>query len=825
MMPSPNTQRPQLFYSYSHHDAEHRTTLAKHLALFKTQQLLYDWYDNQVIPGRPISKSVRHHMEHSTIFVFLFSPDFIASRECMHEWAFAKSLVETHPIILRIPVIVRPCQWQGVLEDDDVRALPNDGQPLTEFANPDTGWHQVSEGIKQALNHLCTQFIPKQSFLKTLERTEFVSQQHITLRELYVFPRLHDIDNLLSPDTPISSPIITLDDLLHCPHNLIYGPDRIGKTALARYLYLTLLDRNRYSLYIDLMQSSRIGPKRVWLEAFTEQFTGDYELWQAGGPKTLVVDNFSYDNHSMRMMEAAKQAFDQVIAVTHSDIFYAFLKDEPIVSTFRYFAIQPFTHGQQEELIKMRLALSGGVRALNGGRVDHIEDQVNSIIVSKRILPRYPFYILSIMQTLEAYMPSNMSITSYGHCYEALIIANLIRSGIRETDEDLNTCFNFAEELAFARYENNAEHRNDGVNFDAFVRQYKKRFFIRDSMVNRLKNLDHGIIEEDGEFKSGYMYYFFLGRFLSRRSPEGVLALTSICEASHRQDNYLTLLFTIHHTNDNAIIDDILVRTMCALDAVAPAVLSVAETRRFSGVIAELPEAILTDESVDTARRAERESRDDRGEHAESGDDDAASEDGMEAVNGMYRILKNNKIMGQVLRNRYGTLEKSRVEEIVEIIADSGLRLVNLVLTDEVQIRQFARYYSEKHPEWDMDMVKKALAYVSFVWTMINIEEVVSVINIRGIQQAVESVVVRKDTPAYDVIGYFLHLDGVPELSRSQRDALSILLRKYDDIFVRRVASLRTQHYMNTHRSNQAIEQSICDLLGIRYVPRALRSA
>ena len=122
-------------------------------------------------------------------------------------------------------------------------------------------------------------------------------------------------------------------------------------------------------------------------------------------------------------------------------------------------------------------------------------------------------------------------------------------------------------------------------------------------------------------------------------------------------------------------------------------------------------------------------------------------------------------------------------------------------------------------------MVKKALAYLSFIWTMINIEEVVSAVNIPEIGSAVRSVVARQDSPAYDIIGYFRELDSAHELQREGRDSLGSLLKKHGDFFVRRVASIRTQHYMNTHRSDQRIEQSVCALLNIKYVPRALRGS
>ncbi len=194
----------------------------------------------------------------------------------------------------------------------------------------------------------------------------------------------------------------------------------------------------------------------------------------------------------------------------------------------------------------------------------------------------------------------------------------------------------------------------------------------------------------------------------------------------------------------------------------------------------------------------------------------------LEIVNGIYMILKNNKIMGQVLRNRYGSLEKTRIEEIVEVIADSGLRLVNLLLVDEDQIAKLARYYNEKNPEWDFGMIKKALTTLSFVWTMINVEEIVGALGVPEIDESVDEVVHRKNTPAYDIVGYFRKLDSARRLSKNERSALASLLKRNKDAFVRRVVSMRTQHYMNTHESAREIEQSICDLLEIRYPQRFL---
>lgn len=758
-------------------------------------------------------------MNQTQIFTFLFTPDFIASSPCMDEWEYAQSLAERDPAIFRIPIILRPCAWQDVLDNDDVKALPNDGKPISDFSDQDRGWLEVYEGIKRVLEYLRTQFSPRPDFVKTIERTEFLSQDHLSLRDIYVFPSMTQIDLSSIDDAPMRENVNSIEDVFQKNKSLIHGDDRIGKTALARYLYLTLIDQQKLALYLDLSESHTGPPSRLCRRAFNDQFIGDYDEWLARDQKTLIVDNLSSKRQSLNIINFAKRNFVNIVAITHSDVFLAFFKDEPILSDFRVLSMQPFSHVQQEQLIRKRLELSDGLPEVTHGLVDELERDVNSIILSRRILPRYPFYILSILQTREGYMPGNMAITSYGDCYQALIVANLVRAGVREYD--IATSFNFAEKLAFATYRHRSEPGDECFDFDSFVAQYRETYVLRESLVNRLKEPTYGMINDDGSFHSNYMYHFFLGRFLANDAENAEDILEEMCETSYREAHYLTLLFTIHHTNDRSIVDDILLRTMSSLDTLRPATLSVEETSRFGEIISHLPEAVMSSVPISESRREQRALRDELARHI--GDNDDEIESDLEIVNGIYMILKNNKIMGQVLRNRYGTLEKSRIEEIVEVVADGGLRLVNFLLVEEDQLSELASYYHEKNPEWNLSRIKRALTALSFVWTIINVEEIVGALSVPEIDEAVDAVVSRKDTPAYDIVGYFRKLDSARNLTRSERDALEALFRRNTDPFVRRVVSIRTQNYMNTHQSTREIEQSVCNVLGVRY-PRALIS-
>ena len=764
-------------------------------------------------------------MNQANIIVFLFSVDFIASPECQREWEYAAELASDGRMLFRIPIILRACSWQHMLKTDDVKALPNDGNPVATYPSSDTAWLQVYEGIKAVVDECRQTFTPKQDFFTEFDKTEFISQSHLKLQDLFVFLHLTSED-YRGADQTLGEPTISSQlELLSHSHALIHGPEKAGKTALAKHLYLSLLKDSKPVLFLDLAHLTGRVHEPLFRDAYNAQFHGDYSLWLHQPGKTLVLDNMTSAPQALDLIDLAKNTFDRIIVTLSSDVFHSYYYDEQRLADFRPMRIEPLTPLQQENLISQRLALSDRSQPITHGLIDRIEKHVNSVIVSDRLLPRYPFYVLSILQTYEGFMPTDMSITSYGHCYYVLIVANLISSGISRADDDVNACFNFAEHLAFATYQHRKQHPSEAFAFESFLTAYKGRFLIKDSIVNRLKGRPYGIITDDGAFKAEYMYYYFLAKFLAGDTALGKPVVAAMCEDSHREANYLTLLFTIHHTKSNSIIDDILLGTMCTLDTVPPALLHRDETQGYVGLLSHIPDDILSNASVEEERGRERATQhplsdghiDAQYELSEMSDEDP--------VNGIFKILRNNKIMGQVLRSKHGNLEKSKIEEIVETIAESGLRLVNLILQDEEEVTRFALYVSDGHPNWDLPRIKEALQWLSFIWTMVNVTEIVRAVDVPEIGEVVTTVVDRRSSPAYDLIGYFSLLNSANELTAKERDRLASLFKKHNDVFLRRVMSMGTQHYMNTHRSSTMIEQSICSIIDVKYRPRMVRGS
>ena len=817
---NPSSLRVRLFYSYSHTDTEHRIAMETALASLKRDDFLTDWSDAELLPGQSISKALHAKLSNSDIIAFLLSPDFLRSAECLKEWDHAKHLASSGRLVFRVPIIVRVCAWKEFLDADDVKALPTDGKAITAYEDSDTAWYTVYEGIKSIVERLRTTYTAKPAFLEDLNSTGLPTSPPISLDELFVFPRLTKHDSTDAADRLRVSTISSVDNLRHQGHSIIHGPEQSGKTALARHLVLSLINDTQPVLFADLSTATGHLNDNFLRARYEEQFDGDYYLWQQQDSKTLIIDNMTEAPKLLKFIARYAEMFSHICLFVSSDVFRSFLIDEKRLADFHEIRLEPLTRTKQEQLIRNRLTTMQGADTLPDGLVDQVEDRVNSIIISNMIVPRYPFFVLAILQTYDLLMPRSLPITSYGHCYYIFIIASLRRAGISETDDAINASFNFAEQLALATFRAGREGGSTPVDFPAFLRRYRDEYFMEASLVNRLTHNDYGIITGDGKFTTAYMYYFFLGRLLATNLELAEEYLPELCSRSYEEGVYLTLLFTIHHATDDKLIEEIQIRTMMELDHLAIATLRKDETSRFASIVSELPKSVLSGDSVEKARADERQAMDNR-EEGQSNEPDEPEGKGPEQVSAsMLRVFKNNKILGQVLRNQYGKLPKGDIEEIVETIADSSFRIINLLLKDEAEIRDIALHIKARWPKAELHEVQQMLTYFSFVWTMMNIEQAVQAVCVPGIREAVDAVVARNDSPAYEIFGYFYKLDCAQALTQRERAALAKLYRNDRDTFIKRVLSLRTQYYMNTHRSEMRVEQSMCELLGIRYRAR-----
>ncbi len=808
----------KLFYSYCHKDSNFKETMESTLKLLEDDGL-QQWSDGCLLPGQHIDDTIKRNMEESDIFTFLISRNFLASEECKKEWSYAKQLSQDGKARI-IPVIIRQCSWRDFDDMKDFLVLPQDGKPVTQFNDRDTAWQQIYEGIKGVINDIRMNLTPKKEYISEISGTDFISQrkQNITLDDLFVFPSIYSLGEkrtLIFED---------VNQIIDEKYVLIDGEGLSGKTALCVHIFLTLAKQQKPALLIDLKEIERRTPtERVYEGIYKNQFRGDFSLWREQEDITIIFDNLSDQRKSMDHIMFAKEHFRNVIVTVSSDVYSTYWMNEPHLADFTHVKINPLTQVKQEKLLRKWSKLSDESQSVTDGRIDQIENNINSIILSNKILPRYPFYILSILQTYEGFMPRNLGITSYGHCYYVMILAHLLKSGIREEDSEINACINFSCHLAFYIHKKGRDgaYSLSEDEFDDFKTIYGKQFLIKDTIINRLQNQDYGIIK-NRKFGNPYMYYYFLGKYLSDNSIAHRGIIEEMAHKSFVNTNCLTLIFIIHHSRDNNIIDEILLRTMTSLDNVKPAILNHQETKTFQEIVKTIPEDVSSNNSVEHERQEVRKQRDLQDGRDTGFDHD---EEGVhEFLKEIYRILKNNEILGQILRNKYGNLEKSKIKEIIEIVTDGGLRIIKLILLDEEQINDFAHFVRQRSPEFTIEQLRKDVQFLMFIATLTLIDKTATAVNKPEIRGLVEEIVKTKSTPAYDLVGYAAMLDSIEIFGDKEKRYFERLFATHKrNKVIERMISIKTQDYMNTHTIKEKITQAMCSKLKIPYRRRLLR--
>lgn len=804
----------KLFYSYSHKDDKYRQSMETALTLLKRDNMLSSWSDRQILPGQRISAKIKKEINEANIIVFLLSPDFIGSDPCVEEWEYAKNLSKEKNIY-RIPIILKDCAWLDFIKSDDLKVLPNDGNSVVQYENQSTAWQEVHSGIKSIVDEYRKNFKIKNSFLTEFEKTEFISESEICINDIFVFPTLKSY-RLGRKNSYLESDIKNSSNILEENCVIVHGDTLSGKTTLCKHLFLTLVSKSNPVLFVDMQELENKKPTEFLLQnAYEKQYEGDYLLWNTQKNKTIILDNLSNSKYSLDFVSFALEKFDQIIVSTSSNKFQSFFRDDERLDEFTEIRICNLSHVKQEELIRKRLKLMKISEDSMHGKIDLIEDRVNSVIINNRILPRYPFYILSILQTYEGFMPNDLDITSHGHCYYVLILANLAKSGIEKKDANINVCFNFLENMANGIYKNKTLKIK--FEFNEFVKKYREKYVIRDSIINRLKTSQYGIISNNGNFKHEYAYFYFLGKYFVNNSKENRKIISSITEKSYLRSNSLILLFIIHHTNDISIIDDILIHTMCSFDDFKPASLDREETRFFSNLIAKINPRILSDNSVDSERKKEREHRD---IEEQSDADNESDSENLNIINSIYRILKNNEILARILKDKYGSINRKKLLEVIETISDSGLRLVKVLLNQDA-IDSIVASIQRKNQSLNSDEIRNAMQELAFLSIIFYVDKVVSALNSNELDKVVMQLVEDKKTPAYDLIGYFSRLNSIEKFDDLEKEHLKGLLKKHNDNFIKTILSFKTQRYLNTHRVSAIMEQSICSLLKIQYKPRS----
>ena len=153
-MPSTKTIKVVYFCSDADKDKKLLEELEKHLSILKRNGIIDTWHKSMIAAGKDITTEIDRQLNEANIILPLISSDFIASDD---NWNIvAKSAMERHRSRKArvIPVLLRPVEdsWRSAFPN--IKALPQNEKPVTDWKPYDRAFKSIAEGIREAVKDI-----------------------------------------------------------------------------------------------------------------------------------------------------------------------------------------------------------------------------------------------------------------------------------------------------------------------------------------------------------------------------------------------------------------------------------------------------------------------------------------------------------------------------------------------------------------------------------------------------------------------------------------------------------------------------------------------
>lgn len=675
----------KIFISYSHKDDEKYHCIADfktHTAKLKREGLIDVWYDQEILADEELDDEINENLENSDIVCLFISANHINSDNCNKEKIRALKLREKYGISV-ISIILSPCDWLHDEELSNIKVLPYDGRPISQYKDSDDAWHYISTELRKIVEKRIKikQLKISNSFLNFLQNTEMLTNAHsnkenVMLDDIFVYPELIEHDLSRDNEKKISSEIL-IENIFNYPKLVIAGKGQSGKTSLSKILFKTFRNINFVPVYIeDKKNLFKRDIGRIITRSFNQQYEG-VNINEIDKKRIVpIIDDFHYAENKERLLKELSRNYNRFVLIV-DDIFNINIKDEKLVESFKRFQITEFKASLRYELINKWVRLTDK-ETNNYKNVDGNVRLINSVLgrtIGTGIMPAYPFFLLSAIVTCETFQ-FKKEITSQGYCYEALIYFYFNKKGLE--NNEIDSILNFLKELAYYFYKEK-KSRLTSIEFESFLENYLKNYILEIDAEILVQTLNP-IIVVNGfnhySFQYPYLYFFFVANYLADHiaEPEIQSEISQVIEHLQLDENAYIAIFLSHHSKNPLILDKIEDIISNLFSKYNSAKLTKDEVKFFDKQIDHLVESVLDHTSTPERERERILKRNDKIEEINNKSENDNFDNKLEID--LRRAMKTSEVIGCIIKNRYGSIKRDKLENIFNKTMNLYLRIL-----------------------------------------------------------------------------------------------------------------------------------------------------
>ncbi len=403
--------------------------------------------------------------------------------------------------------------------------------------------------------------------------------------------------------------------------------------------------------------------------AFAKQYR--QALWerfrqQPSDRKILIIDDW----HGARVTKKArKQILDDARAMfgkivlfsTDASLLQILADSDEDLPNTEYCEIKQFGYRLRSEVIRRwhGLGPAFGDDLESTSRISASENVIDTL-VRKGIVPSWPVFILSVLQTTSTTIEETAAYGSYGHLYEALLTKRM--AGTSKRQNLLGFKFTYLSNIAYELFKSGRNALSER-ELRQIHRRYEAEYQVSVSERDLWDELVAAqVLAQSGDeyrFQYKYAYYFFVAKYFQQgisNVQETVTlreALEAMVRCVHDEECANILIFYLYLSKDRELIEQMLNVASRIFSDQRPADLST-DVKFVNDLRYRAPEVIIASKDIERNREEYR-SQLDQSEEAEPPFDQGIVRteygDGISVALKIEFAFKSLHVMGQVLKN------------------------------------------------------------------------------------------------------------------------------------------------------------------------------